>query len=395
MKPASHDLLAAAIFCAVIGLYDVLYVWWLISHGPLIGLKVTVLFPDFLVFQAAARAWIEGKAALIYDIEALTTFQNVLFADRLAVELGFRPFIYPPTWLLMLLPLAGFAAGHAYAIFLSATALLASVLEGRHDWLGWMAILVSPAAVWVVVPGQNTFFSLALLYGGMRWLDASPAISGILLGLLSYKPQLWLLVPLALAAARHWRALIWTIATAIVLSLASFGVFGGDLWRAFFEAARNAASPHVVNEMLERTSTQMTTLLDAGYILGLPLSVASAIQIVGAALAAVAVWVAFHRHPSSPSRTALLVSATFFVSPYVLNYELLLLMPAVVALFRQGMAEGFRPGERLLYVVLWVLPLAGMVLNRLGVPIVPLALLLFGMLAWSRLPGASAAGRQA
>ncbi len=65
---------------------------------------------------------------------------------------------------------------------------------------------------------------------------------------------------------------------------------------------------------------------------------------------------------------------------------------AAVALFRQGVAEGFHPGERLLYIVLWVMPFAGMVLNRLGIPIVPLVILLFGVIAWSRMqsgPGAN------
>ena len=237
MRPPRHDLLVAALFCAAIGLYDALYVWRLISHGPLIGPGISVFFPDFLVFQAAARAWIEGKAALIYDIDAFTSLQNVLFADRLPSEVRFRPFIYPPIWLLMLLPFAGLAVGQAYALFLSGTAALATVLEGRHDWPGWLAILVSPAAVWVALTGQNTFFSLALFYGGFRLLDQAPAAAGILLGVLAYKPQLWALVPVALIAARQWRVLAWTLGTALALSLASLAVFGVDLWRAFFAAA--------------------------------------------------------------------------------------------------------------------------------------------------------------
>jgi hypothetical protein len=160
------------------------------------------------------------------------------------------------------------------------------------------------------------------------------------------------------------RALAWAIGTAI----------------------DDAASPRVVNEMLDRTFSQMITLFDAAYILGLPLGVASAVQTAGAALAMVVVWIAFRRHPPSMPRTAVLASATFLLSPYTLNYELLLLMPAAVALFRRGVAEGFHPGERLFYIVLWVMPFAGMVLNRLGLPIVPLVILLFGVIAWSRMP---------
>lgn len=394
MKRSENALIMAAFFCAAVGLYDAVYLWRLITHGPLIGPGVSTFFPDFLVFQAAARAWVEGKAGLLYDIDAFTAFQNAIFADRLPGEVRFRPFLYPPIWLLMLLPLAGFAAGKAYAIFLSLTVSLATALEGRRDWPGWLAIMVSPAAVWVGLAGQNTFFSLALFYGGMRWLVHSPAVSGVLLGLLAYKPQLWVLVPLALVAARQWRALAWTIGTAVALALASMVVLGPDLWRAFLRAMQEGASPRIVHEMLERTLSQMITLFDAAYILGAPPGLASTIQTAGAGLAIATVWIAFRRHPSSIARTALLATGTFLVSPYTLNYELLLLMPAVVALFRRAAAEGFYPGERLLYAVLWLMPLAGMVLNRLGLPIVPLVILLFGIVAWMRLQSEPAAELQ-
>ncbi|HSI02804.1 MAG TPA: glycosyltransferase family 87 protein [Reyranella sp.] len=392
-----RDILVAAIFCGAVGLYDALYLWNLFTDGPLIGPAVVTPFPDFLVFQAAARAWVEGKASLIYDIDALTAFQNAIFADRLPGEVRFRPFFYPPIWLLLLLPVAALTVGYAYTLFLSITVAFATLLEGRRDGWGWLAVLVSPAATWVAITGQNTFFSLALFYGGMHLLGRSPALAGILLGLLAYKPQLWALVPLALVAARQWRALASTLGTVLATSLASLAVFGPDLWRAFFAAAREASSARVVDEMLARVSSQMTSLFDAGYILGLSTGAASTLQMGGALLAVVAVWLGFRRYPPSPARTALLATATFLVSPYTLNYDLLLLMPAAVGLFRLGAVQGFYPGERLLHAALWLMPLAGMILNRLGLPLAPLIILLFGVVAWRRLapkvelPGAAGA----
>jgi hypothetical protein len=93
--------------------------------------------------------------------------------------------------------------------------------------------------------------------------------------------------------------------------------------------------------MYERIFMHMTTLLAAARIVGLPPGLAGAIQIAGAALAAAAVWFAFRRHPSSDARTAVLMTATFLVSPYTPNYDLLLMMPAAVAMFRRGVADGF------------------------------------------------------
>ncbi len=140
--------------------------------------------------------------------------------------------------------------------------------------------------------------------------------------------------------------------------------------------------------MLELMIFQMTTLLAAARLIGLPLAAALAIQLAGALLAVAAVWHAFRHYCSSDARTAVLVTAVFLISPYMLNYELLLLMPAVVALFRQGARQGFHPGERLVLAAMWLMPTTiGMILNRAGLPIMPLVILLFGALAWARLKG--------
>jgi hypothetical protein len=98
MTPTSRiDLRVAAAFCAAVGLYDVVFVVFTISGGPEIWPPVKVLFPDFLVFHAAARAFFEGKLALVYDIDAFTLFQIETYPDRLSPKVVFRPFIYPPT----------------------------------------------------------------------------------------------------------------------------------------------------------------------------------------------------------------------------------------------------------------------------------------------------------
>ena len=389
MTKARIDLAIAAAFCGAFGLYDALYVVFTLSGGPVIGPAVVVSFPDFLVFHAAVRAWLEGKLALVYDIDAFTAYQNAIYPDRFPGTVHFRPFFYPPVWLLMLLPFGLFAVGKAFGLFMAATAGIATAFEGRRDLWGWLAVVTSPAAVWVVLGGQNTFLSVALLYGGLRLLDRSSAAAGILLGLLAYKPQIWVLVPLALLAARQWRALAWTIATVAAMSLTSLAVFGPGFWLAFLEAAREAASARVVNEMFERIFMHMTTLLAAARILGLPPSLGAAVQLAGAALAIAAVWFSFRRQGTSDPRTAVLVTTTFLVSPYTLNYDLLLLMPAAVALFRRGMAEGFYPLERLIYLALWLIPTFGMVLNRLDLPVMPLVILLFGAVAWKRLQSAA------
>jgi alpha-1,2-mannosyltransferase len=282
----------------------------------------------------------------------------------------------------MLLPLALLGVAKAYAAFLAVTAGLATVLVGRRDGWAWLAIVTSPAALWVVVAGQNTFLSVALFYGGMGLVRRAPAAAGILLGLLAYKPQLWILIPLALLAARQWRALAWMAGTVAATALASLAVLGIDVWWAFLESTR--AGGRIANEVFVQVYTQMVTLFAAARIAGLPAEIASVLQLGSALACIVAVWLVFRRPGSWEMRTAFLAAATFLVSPYTMNYDLLLLMPAAVALFRAGMAEGFEPSEKPILLALWVMPTVGMYANAVGVPAIPVVILVFAILVGKR-----------
>lgn len=384
------DLRIAAAFCGVIGLYDTFYVGMIFAGGPLIGPLSETLFPDFAVFYAGARAFVEGKVALVYDADAFTGYQTELLAELRALGVRFRPFLYPPTWLLLVLPFGLLAMKVAASLFLALTAAAATLAEGRSRPWAWLAVLTSPAAVWVVLAGQNTFLSLALLYGGMRLLERSPLAAGVLLGVLSYKPQIWILVPLALLVARQWRALGAMAATIAIMILASAVVFGPDIWWTFVEAGRIAASPQAANEMFEQMQMHMTNLLPAARLLGLPPTVGIVLQLAGALLGAASVWWAFRREAPADLRIAMLAAATFLISPYMLNYDLLILMPAAVILFDHGLRHGFHAGERIVYAALWLVPTLGMSLNREGLPVMALVVCLFAGFAWLRLRSVTA-----
>ena len=77
---------------------------------------------------------------------------------------------------------------------------------GRHsrpaEWL--FLALGFPAALWNITAGQNGFLTAALIGGTLGLLERRPALAGICLGLLTYKPQFGLLFPLVLIADRRW-----------------------------------------------------------------------------------------------------------------------------------------------------------------------------------------------
>jgi hypothetical protein len=236
---------------------------------------------------------------------------------------------------------------------------------------------VSPAAVHVVVSGQATFLAVALVYGGLRLLDRRPALAGILFGLLGYKPQLCLLIPVALIAARQWRALAWAAATGMVLVLASLAIFGLGTWLDFIALMRATSGERMHLYVMEVLTAFVITPYVSMLGFGLSRGAASAIQLGLTAVAIAATWYAFRHHRSGAARTAVLLAGTFFVSPYMLNYDLLLLMPATIALYRRGAAEGFHPLEPLVYAGIWVIPTLTLYFSRYGYPIGPLFILAF------------------
>ena len=374
-------------FCAVIGLYDVVQVITLNVPDSTFGLRLrpslpgATIYPDFVTPYAAVHAYLEGKQALIYDHAKFTVFLNNFYGHRL--ELGSQWFLYPPVWILALLPLCLLPVNLACAIFMVGTAAASAFESRRHLW-GWLAVATSPAAVWVVLSGQNSFLYIALIYGGMRLLDRAPVAAGMLLGLLVYKPQICLLVPLALLAARQWKALAWMLATGTSLVLASLAVFGLDFWLDYIDMTRHLSDPDVLDVWAPRRPTYLVSTFIAARILQLPNSIASALQFAAAILAAGSVWFAFRRHPSSATRTAVLAVATFLVSPYATQYDLILLLPAALVLYRRGAATGFYPLEPLLYPLLWVAPTVVLWLRGL-LPLTPLVVLAFGLVAVLRL----------
>src|SRR5690606_15390422 len=102
---------------------------------------------------------------------------------------------------------------------------------------GWLAApllaLIFPATAQCLISGQTGVAAAALLLGGALLLGRRPVLSGVLLGLLSCKPQLALLLLPALACGGNWRTLVSAGATAAALIGVSLVVFGPGVWAAF------------------------------------------------------------------------------------------------------------------------------------------------------------------
>jgi len=187
---------------------------------------------------------------------------------------------YPPVLLLLTAPLAlmpyvpalARVAGGGLVCFLSSTA---SGHAGPKRAV--LLALAAPAVFINAVGGQNGTWTAALFGGGLSLLERRPLLAGGLLGLLIYKPQLGLLIPMALLAGRHWRAFMTAAMVAGLLLAVSAVGFGTDVWSDY---VRNLA---VLRHMILENGTgvwyRFVSVFVAARRLGAPVETAYLVQV--------------------------------------------------------------------------------------------------------------------
>jgi hypothetical protein len=310
-----------------------------------------------MVFDTAAQAWRHGDTALLLDGPAFTDTLNRTHAAWMGEKLVFHPWVYPPYTLLLVLPFAWLPWLWSYVSFqvVSLAGLLAALLPWCRPWRSgiWLiaGVVLCPAAAFTAGAGQNSFFSAALVVGGMQLLHRRPLAAGLLLGLLAFKPQLAILIPVALLASTAWRAMASAACMVAALLLSSLVVPGPALWRGWLHLflSGDPAFTTWVNEGRLHGQSVFTCL----HLLGVPGRLANAGQVLAVAAAAACVWLAFRRALAPGMRLAVLLCAMILAAAHVGNYDAIMLCIAAMLVLTEGFHRPFRRGEAWLAVAVW------------------------------------------
>src|SRR6266851_645414 len=180
--------------------------------------------------------------------------------------------------------------------------------------------------------------------------------AGVLLGLLAYKPQLWLLVPVALVAARQWRALAWAIGAAGTMALASLAVFGIEPWRAWV-GWFIYTPPEIYQTWLKWGRLHGESVYTNLVLVGASHGAATVGQTIATLLAGACVWWCYSRPLRDDLRLAVLLAATVLAAPHVTNYDTVLLVVAATLVFAHGLDHGFGRGGVIVPVLVWMIQL--------------------------------------
>ena len=341
---------------------------------------------DFLPFYAAGRLAADGRTGDAYRLDALTTEERA----RAVMQGGSLPFLYPPPMLLLCAAVSVLPFALAWLAF-EAVGLVPLVWALRRvlpqRW-ALLPLLTAPAVLMNLGSGQTGFLTAACFAWAAVVLDARPALAGLALGALVAKPHLAVLVPVALFAARRWRAAAACASTAAALCAVSWLAFGTATWAAFL------AQAPLAREVLEQWPADWRILL-SGYgairVLGGGVALGYAVQAIFALAAASVLAITAARRPGGIAEISVLAAAALFATPYGMDYDLPDLLLPAVWLVAEAQRTGWRGWEKITLSALFVLPLfvrASALL--LGVPVAPPVL---GAALWvttgrARRPGA-------
>jgi alpha-1,2-mannosyltransferase len=324
------------------------------THGAFGALNGPPATTDFISFYAAGLLADSGAAHLVYH-------KAVHYAAEVALispQIPYNFFYYPPIFLTVCAALARLPYVLSYVLFealgLCGYLYVAKKILPQRQWTALIPLLAFPAVFWTIALGQNSLLTAALFGGATLLIDERPILAGLLIGALSYKPHFGLLIPVALAAGRHWRAFFSAAACVAALTALSIGLFGWETWQAFFASA---AQSHLIYESHQIDREGIATPFGAVLMLGGGATLAYMTQ--GAAALLAAGWVAYvwHRGFSLPVRAATLAAAIPMAVPVLLYYDLLLGAIAMAWLVRAARQHGFAPWQKITLAALYLSPL--------------------------------------
>jgi arabinofuranan 3-O-arabinosyltransferase len=334
--PKSRDGLVFAIAGGVVAGYVAAVVMVYTAHLWLLDPQGHPLPFDFVAFWAAGRQALGGAPLAAFDPYLQHAAEVATVGHEFGNILGWS---YPPLFLLVATGLACLPYVPAFAAWMSTTLALYGWAVGAiaKRKFAWLVALTPPWVLIGIMNGQNGFLTAAVMGAALIALERRPALSGIVLGLMSYKPQLAILFPLALAAGGYWLVFGCAVAGTLAWTLVSCLAFGSQSLLAFLHALFGAAHTHlgaggVIPENLQ-------SLYGLARWFGASPSASGALQLGLSILCGICVVRLWSSATPFALKAAGLVAAVPLATPYIYVSDLSVLSVALAFLFRNRSFE--------------------------------------------------------
>ncbi|MFC6655339.1 glycosyltransferase family 87 protein [Roseibium salinum] len=367
--------------CLFSGIASLLGLVWMLFIPNNFGSPNGTLMMDYLSFWLAGKQVLLGTPELVYVPSEFAAIQKDLSGSDTTFG-----FFYPPTFQLMQSLFAVLPYKAAFISFVALTTALlffaCRLITGQ--WLLAACLIIVPACANNAFHGQNAALTAALYAFFLVGMERNRTVwAGIAIGILTIKPQLGILIPVALIAGMHWRTFLSASVTTLLFAGLSAAVLGIGVWQAFWTQAPVASA---VMELGGVEWGKMISVYGSGRIAGLGYEASMAVQIAFSIAALVSVFVAWRRSDALVVRAPVLVGGALLVTPFAMSYDMTLLIVPCAFLIREGLKNGFLPYEKVaLFVVIALSASTSPMALWLGVPISPLLPLLILWMGLRRL----------
>ena len=304
------------------------------------------------VWTAGTMVW-DGRAAEVWDWQSHFAVQREFHGSAAVDIYGWH---YPPPFLLVAAALA--TLPYIPALILWQAATLAPLVWLAHRFLerrdAWLFVLAAPVTLVCLAHGHNGFLTALLLGGGLLLLDRKPFLAGLLLGCLVYKPQFALVIPLLLLVTCQWRAILGAAVSSLALIGVTLAIWGWPVWQAFIDSLplTRAVIIEQGNTGWEKIMSPFSAVRSWGVAVGPAYIVQGAFTVTAIATT---LWLAARSRPAL--RNAATAAAVLIATPYVLDYDFVVLLLGIAFLWKDGEEHGWESWERTLIAIAWIAPL--------------------------------------
>lgn len=343
IDPAERDFRLGGFLAARLPLIAILLVCYvaflvagLVTGNWLIGRNGHPVATDFMGVWAAGRLALGGAASTVFDWTAIRDVQVATTGGPID---GYFSWQYPPSFLCVaaLLALVPYTVAFLAWMAITGAAYVSVMRKILREPALVAAAVAFPAVIWNLSVGQTGMLTAALFGGGLLLLRERPVVAGILFGLLTYKPQFGILVPVALICGGQWRVIVAAALTAVATVGVSAAIFGTAPWFAFVHSLPAASQAMLVDGRVGLIKLQ--SVFGVVRVLGGSPELAWATQgVLIAGLALVIGWL-WRRPVGADLKAAALAVAALLATPYVFIYDLVLLTVPMALLVRSGSAR--------------------------------------------------------
>ncbi|MDH3317920.1 MAG: DUF2029 domain-containing protein, partial [Gammaproteobacteria bacterium] len=299
-----------------------------------------------------SKAVLAGNAAMVYDRDFMMAVQIEIVA---ASDIGYLAFMYPPTYLLLVAPLAALPYLAALALW-QVLPFVFFLLLLRRIALSPIALVMAagaPAVAQTLFAGQNGLVFALFLGGGLMVLDRRPLLAGLLFGLAAAKPQLVALLVPALIAGREWKSLAAMLAAGTGIAALSAVLFGPDIWSSYVSVPADARDFLALGQL---PWSRMPTLYTAARLAGLSDFAGTVLQIAGTSLIFAGVAWIWWRGAALELRIASVLAGAPLATPFLYDYDLPFMVVAVGLYLAYALKRGPALWEKIMLLLVWLQP---------------------------------------